>query len=699
MGSRIILPIVAFLLLLYMKIQGQSLSPAVVSLPGQPSAFERQISISGSPIDPFCMVRDRNEGYLLAATYTAQTTDIFAARTTAFIHLDKNGCVDWSESLPSGRVEVIQAMIATSDGGFLVSSFPHQDQTQNYPRFLILFKLDHQGTLLWSHAYVAGNSVNNYYSALCESADKGYLVEAGSFPTEDNSSFLSIFKTDEQGDVRWGRGLAMENNAQYNVGGILEKNGFVYASGSVYEPNTAVPFVRSFLVSLNTGNGTVRWVKQNDATLSLRFADIHVYQNGLLMNSSTPDGLTHLINISDDGAVLTANRISNPYGSLKGGENIFVDGNNDIYFHQSSGFPGSKPKYIVMRLNAGQQVLWQYDFASSNPAVGGWYQLEPASANGFAALGSGQSPEGLGSLAFLKSDSTGATCYTTVSDLSIIPESFSLLPSTWAMNTDLAMDIVDSPQVFKPFTVSTRLFCPANLADGPITQLPKDTVFCGATNATLNAGGGYISYLWQDGSANPILPVSQAGIYWVSRTGTSGCTTTDTVDVEAILSTPAGFLPPDTVACISEPLVLKPFHPYAGYLWSTGETGASIQANGPGIYTLQVTDNNGCAGSDSIRVTTRKCANMIYFPNAFTPDGKGPNRVFKPIVDGNPALYYFRIFNRWGQCIFESNSPGQGWDGSMNGVTQATGAYIWDCVYRFGTGQENHRKGNLILIR
>ncbi|HVY76231.1 MAG TPA: gliding motility-associated C-terminal domain-containing protein [Puia sp.] len=682
-----------------MKIQSQPLSPAVASSPAPPSVLERQISIAGDPIDPFCMVRDRNDGYLLAATYTAQTSDIFAARTTAFIHLDKNGCVDWSESLPPGRVEVIQAMIATSDGGFLVSSFPHQDQTQNYPRFLILFKLDRQGALRWSHAYVAGNSVNNYYSALSESADKGYLVEAGSFPTDDNSSFLSIFKTDDQGNIRWSRGLAMESSAQYNVGGILEKHGFVYASGSVYEPNAAVPFVRSFLVRLNTDNGSVAWVKQNDAGQSLRFSDIHVYRDGLLVNSSTPDGLTHLIYTSDDGTVLGANRISNPYGSLKGGENIFVDGSNDIYFHQASGLFGSKPKYIMMRLNAERQILWQYDFASSGPEVAGWYQLEPAEANGFAALGSGQSPEGFGSLTFLKSDSTGAGCYTITSDLTINPESVSLPPAALATNTDLAMTIVDSPQVFNPFTVGTRLFCPADRADGAITRLPRDTIFCGAADAALNAGGGYIKYLWQNGSADPVLPVSQAGTYWVSRTGTGGCTTTDTVHVEAILSTPAGFLPPDTVACNSEPLLLKPLRPYAGYLWNTGETGVSIQVNGPGIYTLQVTDNNGCTGSDSIRVTTRKCADMIYFPNAFTPEGAGSNRIFRPVVDGNPTLYSFRIFNRWGQCVFESSTPGQGWDGRLNGVTQATGAYIWDCIYRFGAGQENHRRGNFILIR
>ena len=334
---------------------------------GTAAILKKQFNPPGMSIDPFCIANDKVNGYLLAGDYFPPVRDNFGSKTTCLIHINENGCVTWSKAMTAGEEEVIQSIIPTSDTGFLVSAFPFQSETANYPKFLIVFKLNKQGNIEWSHSYSSGPSVNNYYSAMCETGDKGFALEMGSFPSGGNPSFLSIIKIDQQGRFTWGRELSIGDNSLYNIGGIIEKNGFIYATGSVYESIAPFHLLRSFLTQLDIGTGTTNWTKQNDpGQPPVSFTDIHDYRNGLLINSFAANALSDLIYTDNDGNVLSANIVNNPYGSLKGGENILVMPGNDLYFHQSSGLPMGPQKDIIMRLDSNQQILWQHDFYSQD---------------------------------------------------------------------------------------------------------------------------------------------------------------------------------------------------------------------------------------------------------------------------------------------------------------------------------------------
>ena len=50
----------------------------------------------------------------------------------------------------------------------------------------------------------------------------------------------------------------------------------------------------------------------------------------------------------------------------------------------------------------------------------------------------------------------------------------------------------------------------------------------------------------------------------------------------------------------------------------------------------------------------------IYIPNAFTPNGDGINDIFKAIAPGIKQINYFKIFNRWGKLMFETNNANNG---------------------------------------
>lgn len=229
-------------------------------------------------------------------------------------------------------------------------------------------------------------------------------------------------------------------------------------------------------------------------------------------------------------------------------------------------------------------------------------------------------------------------------------------------------------------------------------NLGLDKSFCIGTGITLNAPPGYASYLWQDSLALTALTVNVAGAYYVKVSDACGNISVDTVIVTENAG-PIGFLAADTSVCSYEPIELKPAKTYLQYLWSNTATTASININTPGIYWLKVIDDNGCTGSDSIKVASKNCINGVFVPSAFTPNGDGKNDLFKPLVFTAAEAYDFVIFNRYGELIFHSSEPGKGWDGKLNGIPQTAAVYVWKLTYRAEGVTTTRKTGTVTLLR
>jgi hypothetical protein len=90
---------------------------------------------------------------------------------------------------------------------------------------------------------------------------------------------------------------------------------------------------------------------------------------------------------------------------------------------------------------------------------------------------------------------------------------------------------------------------------------------------------------------------------------------------------------------------------------------------------------------------------IIYIPNAFMPEGV--NTTFKPVLTNfDPTEYRFTIFNRWGQVIFNSESPIEGWSGYIDGGNMAqTGTYLYMVELHDGNGIEIIRRGFVTLLK
>jgi gliding motility-associated-like protein len=89
---------------------------------------------------------------------------------------------------------------------------------------------------------------------------------------------------------------------------------------------------------------------------------------------------------------------------------------------------------------------------------------------------------------------------------------------------------------------------------------------------------------------------------------------------------------------------------------------------------------------------------LAFVPNAFTPGGKNP--VFKPVtLFAQPGTYSLRVFNRWGQQLFESGNPETGWDGFFEGKEAPQGIYVYHMVFKGYNLKEVRKTGTLLLLR
>lgn len=121
-------------------------------------------------------------------------------------------------------------------------------------------------------------------------------------------------------------------------------------------------------------------------------------------------------------------------------------------------------------------------------------------------------------------------------------------------------------------------------------------------------------------------------------------------------------------------------------------------------YKVNVVDENGCRATSNIVVKVI-CENKNYFlPNTFSPNNDGQNDVFYPRGRSLDRIQSMRIFNRWGELVFERknfppNSQADGWNGLIAGKPAASDAYVYIIEVVCENGQVIPIKGNVTLIR
>lgn len=244
---------------------------------------------------------------------------------------------------------------------------------------------------------------------------------------------------------------------------------------------------------------------------------------------------------------------------------------------------------------------------------------------------------------------------------------------------------------------------PDNGSDVTISKqqlsLAGNAPLCPNSIIQLNAHSGFSSYLWQDGSTDSILSVSQTGTYSVTVIDGCGNSLSAQVSVVAAPPPPTVFLPGDTVICSFDVLPVTALTRFKTYSWSTGENTSHITIAHPGVYWLQATDDNNCITRDTIEVDQKDCLEGFFMPSAFSPNGDGKNDILRPKLYGNVRQMHFIVFDRWGQKVFETTEKDKGWDGRLPSGANATGTFIWACEYQFEGQPLRRGQGTVIAVR
>lgn len=201
--------------------------------------------------------------------------------------------------------------------------------------------------------------------------------------------------------------------------------------------------------------------------------------------------------------------------------------------------------------------------------------------------------------------------------------------------------------------------------------------------------------------------VDQSGLYELVVGNGQACF--DTIRVTVIVSSAIQVsVRQDTIAVSGLPLTLQATGGVS-YLWTWYPNDAVVSSSSVRnpvvrlksdeyIFYVEVSDQAGCKAYDSLRIKVFK-GPAYYIPNAFTPNGDGLNDLFSALPVGIKSTEWFRLYNRYGQMIFETSNPGIGWDGRFKGKPQDPGVYVW--MIR-GTGYNNkliEMKGTVMLIR
>lgn len=230
-------------------------------------------------------------------------------------------------------------------------------------------------------------------------------------------------------------------------------------------------------------------------------------------------------------------------------------------------------------------------------------------------------------------------------------------------------------------------------------NIGTDTSLCIGESLFLQLDTSYTSILWQDGSNSNSFLVTSAGDYWVQVT--EGCTKIDSITIEypSLLNI---ILPNDTILCYDTKAFFEIAEGDYTVVWDNYFFGNNYVLNDNSQLQLTIEIQNRCETIGKvISLEYQYCDCDVYVPNAFTPNGDELNNVFKTVSTCSYPLFDIKIFNRWGQVVFESSDLNEYWDGTFHGELCPDGEYNW--LMKYKTQGENSeilfKKGHVNLLK
>jgi gliding motility-associated-like protein len=265
----------------------------------------------------------------------------------------------------------------------------------------------------------------------------------------------------------------------------------------------------------------------------------------------------------------------------------------------------------------------------------------------------------------------------------------------------------------KPVTILINA-SPVVLITNPPVACEPVTVDLTSSSITTGSDVGLNYTYWNDTAATIALAnpnaVSKTGIYFISGKTAAGCFTIKPVAV-TMISKVDGLRYSPVTAIPNIPLNLygRIIAVNYSYQWSPGD-GLNFSTIKDPIFKydkttefiIKMTSEQGCITVDTLLVKINSLAGVgpnLFVPKAWSPNGDGHNDYLFPFAVNIKELKYFRIFNRWGQLMFETNEILKGWDGRLNGRKQPMEVYSWTAEAMGMNGEKIQLAGNSVLLQ
>lgn len=248
-----------------------------------------------------------------------------------------------------------------------------------------------------------------------------------------------------------------------------------------------------------------------------------------------------------------------------------------------------------------------------------------------------------------------------------------------------------------------------------ITQNKQEA--CAETPIELSVSGAYIynwipaTHLSDSHIANPIATLDSNITYMV--VGSEGTCIPDTAYIKVTIHPlPTVNAGPDQRVLSGTTVTLNATGTLVStYLWIPATDLSCSNCPNP-TTTPQVTttyalvgySDYGCVDTDSVTIIIFCDQSQLFIPNSFTPNHDGQNDIFYPHGSGISKIKSFRIYNRWGQMVYEKtnigvNDKSQGWDGTFKGEELGSDTFVYTLEAVCDNGETVFWKGDITLIK
>jgi gliding motility-associated-like protein len=236
----------------------------------------------------------------------------------------------------------------------------------------------------------------------------------------------------------------------------------------------------------------------------------------------------------------------------------------------------------------------------------------------------------------------------------------------------------------------------------PVLVVGNDTISCSGQPVVISANAD-APLVWETSQTTNSISVNPSGTSYYTVTATNACGSVSDSVMVTLGTNPTVDAGADQIISFGQTAQLQASGALT-YTWSPASSlncsDCSSPTAAPGTtttYTVIGTDANGCQGTDQVTVEI-ETGGVAWVPNAFSPDGNGTNESIG-VMGKNIENVLFRVFNRWGELVFESTTPGDAWDGTYKGELQSRATFVYSATGNFTDGKSFELNGNFTLMR